>query len=109
TDVLIGGRFGERISNTFCFSGSCPIAYISSAQMKAVLSSSTAANAGVLSIQVVSPSGLTSNALTLSITAGGSSNNPVPSIGSISPSSATAGGAAFTLTVNGSNFVPASA
>lgn len=106
TNVLVSGNI---VSNTFCFSGPCPIAYIGNTQMTVLLAASAVANPGSLTIQVQSPPGATSNGLTLTITPGGSSNNPVPSISSLSPSSAAAGGAAFTLTVNGSNFVPASA
>src|ERR1700680_1652401 len=90
TNVLASGNI---ISNAFCFSGPCPITYISDTQMTVVLSASAVANPGSLTIQVESPSGAASNALTLTITASGASNNPVPSISSLSPSSANAGGA----------------
>lgn len=103
TDVVLGGQFGTVISNSLCFSGPCPIAYISSSQMTVALGAGLLASPGTLSIQVESGSAA-SNSLTLTITAPGAPN-PVPSIASISPSSANAGGPGFTLTVNGSNFV----
>lgn len=106
TDVLVGGRYGILISNSLCFSSNCPIAYVGGSQMTVSLSSSLVASPGTVLIQVVSPSGVASNALTLTVVAG--TPNLVPSIASLSPSGTTAGGAAFTLTVNGANFVAAS-
>ena len=57
---------------------------------------------GSASVTVLNPGGVTSNALTFTITP------PTPSLLSLSPNSATAGGPAFILTVNGFGFLTTS-
>jgi YVTN family beta-propeller protein len=107
-EVWIGGApgsafdFPTTVTNTFCFSSSCPITYVSSSQLKVT---ATFPNTGSIPVRVANGSA-GSNALTVSVIPG--TNNAVPSISSLSPASAVAGGGQFTLTVAGSNFVSGS-
>jgi hypothetical protein len=94
--------------------------FVSSTQLTASITAADIATAGSASVQVFTPtvifsgannlrpqgapSGVTSNALTFTITA----PNPVPTLTSISPTSTGAGGAAFTLTLTGTNFISGS-
>ena len=77
--------------------------YISGTQLSAVVPSAQIATPGLANVSVLNPGGVTSNAVTFTITA------PTPLISSISPSSATAGVPALTLTVNGTGFLAGSA
>ncbi len=104
-NVVVGGNI---LSNAFCFSGSCPISYVSISEMTVALPASTLASPGELSIAVETASGAVSNSLTLTVTTGGATNNPAPTLISISPATAVAGGKAFALTVQGSGFVAGS-
>lgn len=78
--------------------------FISNTQLRATISSSDLATAGVAQVTVFSPTpgGGPSNALTFRI------DNPVPTLASLSPSSHIAGMGNFTLIVSGSGFVPES-
>jgi hypothetical protein len=91
--------------------------FVSSTQLTAAITAADIATASTASVQVFTPtvvfsgannaraqglpSGVTSNALTFTITA----PNPVPTLTSISPTLTGAGGAAFTLTLTGTNFI----
>jgi hypothetical protein len=89
--------------------------FVSSTQLMAAITAADIATAGTASVQVFTPtvvfsgtqglpSGVTSNALTFTITA----PNPVPTLTAISPTSIGAGGAGFTMTLTGTNFVSSS-
>ncbi len=73
--------------------------FVSATQLTASISTALIAGLGSVSV-TASNAGVSSNALTLSITG-------PPVIASLAPETATAGGPAFTLTVNGSGFVSA--
>ncbi|MGH9842046.1 MAG: putative Ig domain-containing protein, partial [Blastocatellia bacterium] len=81
-----------------------PTAFVSATQLRASITASDIATAGMASVTVFNPApgGGTSTAQTFTI------NNPVPTLTSLNPTAATAGGAAFTLTVTGMNFVSSS-
>lgn len=76
-------------------------ALLSPNALKVAIPATDSAQAGLATIQVVSPGpgGGPSNALTLQVT------NPQPTLTSLSPNTKPAGSATFTLTVNGTNFV----
>jgi hypothetical protein len=92
-----------------------PTTFGSATQLTAAVPATDIASVGTASVAVFNPvnsgganarrqggpSGVTSNALTFTITA----PNPVPTLTSISPTSTGAGGAAFTMTLTGTNFV----
>ncbi|HMY71664.1 MAG TPA: pre-peptidase C-terminal domain-containing protein, partial [Blastocatellia bacterium] len=77
--------------------------FVSNTQLKAEITASEIANAGSLSIQVISPGpgGGASNTVSLPIR----SRNPLPRLTGISPETVPAGGPGFTLVVTGTNFV----
>jgi hypothetical protein len=79
--------------------------YVSSNQIRALISSADIAVEGAASITVFNPApgGGISNGQNFSINAPG---NPMPAVTSLSPASATAGDSAFTLTVSGNGFIP---
>ncbi len=93
--------------------------FVSATQLTAAITAADIATAGSASVQVFTPtvvfsganaraqglpSGVTSNALTFTITA----PNPVPTLTAISPTLTGAGGAAFTMTLTGTNFISGS-
>src|ERR1019366_1355408 len=100
--------------------GSRTTTFVSSTQLTAAITAADIASVGTASVTVFTPTvvfgepsgrralgvpvGITSNALTFTITAG----NPLPTLTSLVPSSTGAGGAAFTLTLNGTNFISSS-
>ena len=91
--------------------------FVSATQLTAAITAADIATAGTASVTVFTPTvvfsqpnraqplgtptGITSNALTFTITA----PNPVPTLTSIAPPTTGAGGAAFTLTLTGTNFI----
>ncbi|MEW6721532.1 MAG: polysaccharide deacetylase family protein [Thermodesulfobacteriota bacterium] len=77
--------------------------YISSAQLRASISSTDIASQGSFPISVANPDDAVSNAVYFNVTA------PPPAITALSPSGVVAGSAAFTLTVSGANFLPGAA
>jgi len=78
-----------------------PTAFVSAAQLTAVIPSSAITTVGSVLVSVSSPTpgGGTSNALTFSILL------PAPTISSLVPANVVAGSPGFTLAVNGTNFV----
>ncbi|MBL8203526.1 MAG: hypothetical protein JNM09_04795 [Blastocatellia bacterium] len=77
---------------------------VSSTQLTIAMTAADIANAGTLSIAVVTPApgGGTSETRTLTI------NNPAPTLTSLGQTSATRGSSDLILTVNGSNFISSS-
>jgi len=88
---------GVRWNSNFLYT-----VYVNAGQLTAVVSAYQISVQGSVSVTVLNPAGLTSNALTFTI------NSPRPSISSLSPGLAMAGGPAFTLKVNGSGFLSGS-
>lgn len=80
--------------------GNRPTTLISPTQLVATISAADIAAAGMASVTVASPGGL-SNAGTFAI----NQRRVLPIIESVFPASAEAGASAFTLTVNGNNFL----
>jgi hypothetical protein len=78
--------------------------FVSSTQLKIILSASDQATAGTYAVVVTNPApgGGASNSVNFTV------NNSVPTITSLSPASATAGAAAQTLTINGTKFLSTS-
>ncbi|MBL8039801.1 MAG: hypothetical protein JNM04_00495, partial [Chthonomonas sp.] len=73
--------------------------YVSGSQLTASISAADVATAGVATVTVTNPVGLTSAGLAFNI------NNAVPALASISPSSKVTLSPGFTLSVTGSNFI----
>ena len=76
--------------------------YVSGSQLTASISAADVATAGVATVTVTNPVGLTSAGLAFNI------NNAVPSLASINPSSKVTLSPGFTLSVTGSNFISTS-
>ncbi len=78
-------------------------AFVSAAQLTAVILAGDIAASGTAAVTVynTSPGGGTSNAKTFTIQA----TNPTPIVSGATPLSATSGGSSFTLTVSGTGFV----
>jgi hypothetical protein len=74
--------------------------FVSSSQLTIAISDAEVANAGNLTLSVVTPApgGGASNTLILAV------NNPVPRITGVNPASAVAGGPAFALVISGTGF-----
>ena len=81
--------------------------FVSSTQLKIMLSAADQATVGTYAVVVTNPApgGGASNSVNFTVD---SVNNPVPTISSLSPSSVIAGAAAQTLTINGTGFIASS-
>lgn len=102
--------FTLTVSGTNFYSGSVvkwngaarTTTYVSGSQLTASISAADVATAGVATITVTNPVGLTSGSLPFNI------NNAVPALASINPSSKVTLSPGFTLSVTGSNFISTS-
>ena len=99
TLTVTGSNFGAS-AQVFWNGTGLSTTFTSSTMLTAAVPAALIASAGSAMV-TVSSGGMTSNALTFSVTA---AVTAAPALTTLSPASAMAGGAAFTLTVTGSNF-----
>jgi hypothetical protein len=99
--------YGTNFSSTSVIkwnNSSRPTTYMSATQLKAEVSASDIATAGIATVTVWTGNLSTYSGKIFTITDSSTGQAQKPSLASISPNSASAGGPGFVLTVTGSNF-----